>query len=158
MKNINHNLSSAIEQIYHCLINYYFKGKYWSWGWWQQLKNNIDNTILMKNISSWHNIITSWADFRGQVTRRMRRRMMMDSSSVGWKRQSGSLYRHILSESCQSPNLEILSAPWPDANKKSKFGLGHQAICCGVLEAHSPKSPKTGLGGVACGQGLRHCP
>jgi hypothetical protein len=34
---------------------------------------------------------------------------------------------------CWSPNLEILLAPPADTNKKSKFGLGHQAICCGFL-------------------------
>jgi hypothetical protein len=76
--------------------------------------------------------------------------MMMDSSGIGRKRQCGSLYRHILSES----KFGNLSAPWPDADKKSKFGLGRQAICCVFLEAHNPKSPKIGLGGVACGQGL----
>ena len=41
-----------------------------------------------------------------------------------------------------------------DANKKSKCALGCLAVCCGVFEAHNPKSPKTRLGGVACGQGL----
>ena len=42
---------------------------------------------------------------------------------------------------CCGLNLEILSAPPASANKKSKFGLGRQAVCCGFLEAHNPKTP-----------------
>jgi hypothetical protein len=77
--------------------------------------------------------------------------MMMDFSGVvGRKRQRGSLYRHILSES-KFGNFVGASAR---RRQKSKFGLGRRAVCRGFLEAHNPKSPKTGRGGVACGQGL----
>ena len=55
---------------------------------------------------------------------------------------------------CLSPNLEILSARGGGADKKSKFGLGRRAVCHGFLEAHNPKSPKKGLGGVARGHTL----
>ena len=43
---------------------------------------------------------------------------------------------------CRGPNLEILSARGKGADKNSKFGLGHRAVCHGFLEAHNPKSPK----------------
>ena len=55
-----------------------------------------------------------------------------------------AMWRSLLPYFYQSPNSEILLVPRPDADKKSKFGLG-PAVCCGFLEAHNPKSPKHGL-------------